>query len=110
VIEQEFGAGLGKAVQYTAPSEVYLDVAALRDAGATTDDVAAALRHLTYRQNLGPYVPVSAIEQDLLDTEEFAAVFSSDYLATMGDVTRFGETVYDSDDVDPGIPPASLLR
>ena len=108
-IEQEFGAGLGTAVQYTAPSEVYLDVDALRDAGATTDDVAASLRHLTYRQNLGPYVPASAIEQDLLDKEEFAAVFSSDFLATMGDPARFGETTYTGDDVDPGIPPTSLL-
>ena len=109
VIEQEFGAGLGTAVQYTAPSEVYLDVAALRDAGATTHDVAAALRHLTYRQNLGPYVPANAVEQELLDTEEFAAVFAATYLADLGDTKRFGETVYDGDDVDPGVPPTSLL-
>ena len=108
-IEQQFGAGLGTAVQYTAPSEVYLDVAALGDAGATTDDVAAALRHLTYRQNIGPYVPASAIEQDLLDTEEFAGVFSSDYLANMGDVARFGDTAFNGDDVDQGIPPTSLF-
>ena len=47
------------------------------DAGASLDDVAAALRHLPYRQNLGPYVPASAIEQDLLDDPEFAAVFST---------------------------------
>lgn len=109
LIEQKFGAGLGTAVQYTAPSEVYLDVAALGDAGATTDDVAAALRHLTYRENLGPYVPASAIEQDLLDTEEFAGVFSSDYLAAMGDVARFGETAFGGQDVDQGVPPTSLL-
>jgi hypothetical protein len=108
-IEREFGAGLATAVQYTAPSEVYLDVEALRDAGASIDDVAASLRHLTYRQNLGPYVPASAIEQDLLDTEEFAAVLSSDFIARMGDPGRFGETVYAGEDVDPGIPPTSLL-
>jgi len=109
VIEQEFGAGLATAVQYTAPSEVYLDVEALRDAGASVDDVAASLRHLTYRQNLGPYVPASAIEQDLLDKEEFAAVLSSDFIASMGDPMRFGETAYTGDDVDQGIPPTSLL-
>ncbi len=109
VIEQEFGAGLGKAVQYSAPSEVYLDVAALRDAGATIEDVAASLRHLTYRQNLGPYVPADAIEQDLLDTEEFAAVFASTYLAGLGDTSRFGDTIYTGEGVDPGIPPASAL-
>src|SRR3954452_16813642 len=37
VIEREFGAGLGKAVEYTAPSEFYLDRDALRDAGASPD-------------------------------------------------------------------------
>jgi hypothetical protein len=109
LIEREFGAGLGTAVQYTAPSEVYLDVAALADAGATTDDVAAALRHLTYRQNIGPYVPASVIEQDLLDKEEFAAVFASAYLAGMGDTERFGDTVYTGDDIDPGVPSTSML-
>ena len=46
-----FGSGLGTAVQFMAPSEVYLNVKELRDAGATPDDVAAHLRHLTYRQN-----------------------------------------------------------
>ena len=60
-------------------------------------------------QNLGPYVPASAIEQDLLDTEEFAGVFSSDYLAAMGDVARFGETAFGGQDVDQGVPPTSLL-
>jgi Type I phosphodiesterase / nucleotide pyrophosphatase len=107
-IEREFGAGLRSAVQYMAPSEVYLDRDALRDAAATTDDVAAALRHLTYRQNLGPYVPASAIEQDLLDTEEFAAVLSADFIARTADKT-WGPTIYTGDDVDPGVPPRSLL-
>jgi predicted AlkP superfamily pyrophosphatase or phosphodiesterase len=58
-IEQQFGAGLGTAVQYTAPSEVYLDVAALGDAGATTDDVAAALPHLSAEHR-----PVRAGQRD----------------------------------------------
>jgi predicted AlkP superfamily pyrophosphatase or phosphodiesterase len=109
VIEQAFGPGLGSVVQYTAPSEVYLDVDALRDAGATPGDVAAALQHLTYRQNIGPYVPASSIEQDLLDKEEFAAVLSADYIASIADAARFGESAYTGDDVDPGIPPASMV-
>ena len=54
-------------------------------------------------------MPASAIEQDLLDAEEFAGVFSETYLANMGDVARFGTTVYDSQDVDQGMPTASLL-
>jgi hypothetical protein len=48
--------------------------------GATVDDVAASLQDYRYRQNIGPYVPVDAIEQDLLDRKEFAAVFGSGYL------------------------------
>jgi len=108
-IEQEFGPGLGNVVQYTAPSEVYLDVPMLRDAGATTGDVAAALQHLTYRQNLGPYVPASAIEQELLDKEEFAAVLSADFIAGVTDPASFGASAYASDDVDPGVPQTSQL-
>jgi hypothetical protein len=109
VIEQEFGAGFADAVQSVVPSEIYLDVGALRDAAAGPEDVAAFLRHLTYRQNIGPYVPASAIEQDLLDKEEFAAVFATSYLDSLRDVGRFGATAYDDPEVDPGIPPASVL-
>jgi hypothetical protein len=108
-IERRFGAGLRTAVQYTAPSEVYLDRDALRDAGASVDDVAAALRHLTYRENLGPYVPASAIEQQYLDNAEFAAVFSSDFIADLTSLDAYGQTRYDGDEVDQGIPPRALF-
>ncbi len=108
VVEERFGPGLGTAVQYTAPSEIYLDVAALRDANATPGDVAAALRHLTYRENLGPYVPANAIEQDLLDNEEFAAVLSADFIAGMGDPSRFGPSRYSETGVDQGMPTPAL--
>jgi len=96
-------------VQYAAPSEVYLDVNELRDPGATPDDVAAHLQHLTYRQNLGPYVPKNAIEQDLLDNEEFAAVFAATWLDGLADVAHYGPTSYGGDQTDPGIPPRSLI-
>src|SRR5207249_10455352 len=76
-IEEAFGAGPTSVVQDVWPSEVYMNVPGLRDAGASLDDVAAHIRHLTYRQNLGPYVPRNAIEQDLLDDPEFSAVFAS---------------------------------
>lgn len=109
VIEQEFGAGFADAVQSVVPSEIYLHPRALRDAAATPEDVAAFLRHLTYRQNLGPYVPEDAIQQDLLDREQFAAVFATAYLDELGDVSRFGTTIYDDPDVDPGTPPVSVL-
>ena len=108
-IERRFGAGLRTAVQYTAPSEVYLDRSALGDPGASVDDVAAALRHLTYRENLGPYVPTNAIEQQHLDDAEFAAVFSSDFIAGLGSLDGYGETRYTGDGVDQGIPKRELF-
>jgi hypothetical protein len=107
-IERAFGAGLGQAVEYTAPSEVYLNRSALGDAGANVDDVAAALRNLTYRQNLGPYVPASAIEAQLLDNREFAAVFSSDYILSHESTGWSGSTVYTGTGVDQGIPTPDL--
>jgi predicted AlkP superfamily pyrophosphatase or phosphodiesterase len=109
ILEQEFGAGWREAVLSVVPSEIYLHPDALGDAAATPDDVAAFLRHLTYRQTIGPYVPASAIEQGRLDEEEFAAVFSTAYLANLGDVTRFGQGVYARSDVDPGVPGPVLL-
>jgi arylsulfatase A-like enzyme len=110
IIEERFGAGLGTAVQSVVPSEIYLDDRALRDAGASREDVAAFLRRLTYRQNLGPYVPRDAVQQALLDKEQFSAVFATTYLDDLGDVGRFGPGNYDDAEVDPGVPPASLLQ
>ena len=63
------------------PSEIFLNVDRLRDnGGATIEDVAASLADYRYRQNIGPYVPSSAVEQDLLDQKEFAAVFGTTFL------------------------------
>lgn len=106
-IEGEFG-GLFDPVQEVVPSEVYLHPDTLADAGAGIDDVAAYLGDLTYRQNLGPYVPASAVEQHLLDRREFAAVFSTGFLGelTGADLSGLGETDYSGPDVDPGLPPA----
>lgn len=105
VIEERFGAGLTKAIEYVAPAEIFLRTDQLWDAGATPDDIAAALQDLTYRENIGPYVPRNAIEQDLLDKQEFAGVFASGFLGSLGNTSSFGETVYTGGDVDPGIPP-----
>ena len=105
VIEDRFGAGPGSVVQNVWPSEVYLNVNGLRDSGASLDDVAAHVRHLTYRQNLGPYVPRSAVEQDLLDEPEFSAVFASTWLEGLVDASGYGETAYTGDAIDPGVGP-----
>jgi hypothetical protein len=106
VIEERFGAGPGSVVQNVWPSEVYLNVGGLRDSGASLDDVAAHIRHLTYRQNLGPYVPASAVEQDLLDEPEFSAVFASTWLDRLDDVSGLGGTIYTGETIDPGVAPA----
>jgi hypothetical protein len=108
VIENAFGAGLTRVVEQVYPAEVFIDTGALWDAGATVDDVAAHLRHLTYRGNLGPYVPRNVIEQNLLDAEEFAGVFAGPWLERL-DPSRYGDTIYTGDDVDPGVPPRSIL-
>jgi hypothetical protein len=106
LIEGEFG-GLFDPVQTVVPHEVYLDADRLWDAGASIDDVAAFIRNLRYRQNIGPYVPRDAIQQELLDERQFAAVFSVDWLERLArtDPAIFGETVYTGDGVDIEVPP-----
>ena len=106
-IEREFGGGLGPVVldAGVVPSEVYLDTKRLRDnGGATAEDVAVFLRDYTYRQNIGPYVPSSVIEQNLLDSKEFAAVFATSFLDTLqgADMSVYGQTKFP--DADAGIP------
>ena len=95
-------------MQSVVPSEVYLHEGVLRVNGAAIDDVAASLRDYRYRQNIGPYVPVSAIEQDLLDNAEFSAVFSSDYLLSHAATGWSGTTIYTGMGVDQGIPGRDL--
>jgi predicted AlkP superfamily pyrophosphatase or phosphodiesterase len=101
-IDQRFGGELVTTVQSVVPSEIYLHEGVLQVNGATIDDVAVGLRDYRYRQNIGPYVPQSAIEQELLDTREFSAVFSTTYLASLvdADLSVFGETTFT--DADPG--------
>jgi hypothetical protein len=108
-IEAEFGRGLFNVVQNVVPSEVYLHSDVLWDNGASLEDVAAYLKDYRYRQNIGPYVPVSAIEQDMLDQKEFSAVFATSYLQTLAstDTSTFGETTFTDGDPcgSPQIPP-----
>jgi hypothetical protein len=109
-IESRFSAMTG-VVESVVPSEVFLNVSRLRDnGGATIEDVAAALADYRYRQNIGAYVPRSAVEQDLLDQKEFAAVFGTTFLESLADrdLGSYGETAYADGDPEgvPG-PPSS---
>ncbi len=106
LLEAEFG-GLFDPVQEVVPSEVYLYPDRLRDAGADVEDVAAFLAGLTYRRNIGPYVPADVIEQELLDRKEFAAVFATPFLDELleAETSGFGKGAFEGPGVDPGIPP-----
>jgi Type I phosphodiesterase / nucleotide pyrophosphatase len=103
-IEREFGDGAFGFVQNVVPSEVYLHGDVLWDAGASREDVAAFLRDYPYRRNIGPYVPRDAIERDLLDRQQFAAVFATTFLDTLADrdVSTFGPGAYPEGEI--GIP------
>ena len=99
-------AGVTSVVQEVTPHEVYLNTARLWDnGGATVDDIAASLQDYRYRQNLGSYVPADAIEQDLLDHKEFAAVFASTFMDSIAesDLSALGETDYPEGD-EMGVP------
>ncbi len=104
-IDGEF-AGIRRVVQEVVPSEVYLYTDRLWDVGASPEDVAAFLGNYAYRRNIGPYVPRSAIEQDLMDRQEFAAVLATSYLDTLDSETvgALGESRFS--EADQGIPPA----
>jgi hypothetical protein len=97
VINREFGGSLFPIVEYVAPSEIYLHRDRLWQSGASIDDIAAFLRDYTYRKNIGPYVPTSQIEYDLLNEREFSAVFGPKFLASLKgrDLATYGATTFD---------------
>ena len=103
-LEREFGGGLFDLVQNVVPSEVYLHTDVLWDAGATREDLAAFLRDYPYRRNIGPYVPRDAVEQELLDRQQFAAVFATTFLDTLADrdLSTFGPGIFAEAEI--GIP------
>ena len=106
LIESRF-SGVTGVIESVVPSEVFLNVSRLWDnGGATIEDIAASLADYRYRQNIGAYVPRSAVERDLLDQKEFAAVFGTTFLESLvqRDLTSFGETAYSDGDPD-GVPP-----
>ena len=103
-IEAEFPDGRYQLVDSVVPSEVYLSPRALDDLGISRGDVAALLRDYRYADNIGPYIRPDAIETDLLDNPEFAAVFATEFLHSLegADLSSFGPTRYPG--ADPGVP------
>lgn len=102
-IDARFHGGRARVVESVVPSEVYLNAQALDDLGITRGDVAAFLRDYRYRENIGPYIRSEAIETNLLENPEFAAVFATEFLTTLADsdLSVYGDTGYP--DADPGI-------
>ncbi|MEP7059664.1 MAG: alkaline phosphatase family protein [Actinomycetota bacterium] len=95
-INREFGGSLWPVVEYVAPSEIFLYRDRLWQSGASIDDIAVFLRDYTYRRNIGPYVPTSRIEHDLLNQLEFSAVFGPRFLASLEgrDLSGYGDTSF----------------
>jgi len=106
-LEHEFGRSLFGVVESVVPSEIYLSRRAMADAGITDADVAAWLKDYVYGQNIGPYVPPEAIDEDRLDQRIFAAVFPTSYLEQLADadLSAFGAGTYEGDPY--GVPPVT---
>jgi Type I phosphodiesterase / nucleotide pyrophosphatase len=109
-IEREFGRSVFPIVQEVVPSEVYLDRRGLVDAGVAPDDIAAWLADYRYGSNIGPYVPRSAVERDLLAQRQFAGVFSTGFISSLegSDLSRYGDTTFTDSDPE-GLPPRELV-
>ena len=82
---------------------------ALDDLGITRGDVAAFLRDYRYGENIGPYIHDDAIEHDLLDNAEFAAVFATAFLETLrgADLSHLGATRFTDGDFPMPDPPTA---
>jgi hypothetical protein len=93
-------------IEFVAPSEIFLSRRALRDAGLSTDDVAAFLRDYRYRDNIGWYIAEEAIQRDRMDVRPFAAVLSTDYVQALGGrpVAGFGSGAYPEGDLEVPTP------
>ncbi len=104
-LEREFGRSVFGIVQSVVPSEIYLSSRAMLDTGVRDADIAAWLRDYCYGENIGPYVPETAIDRDRLDRRIFAAVFPTSYLKELAtaDLSGYGSGVFESD--PGGVPP-----
>ena len=106
-LDREFGGSVFHAVTSVVPSEIYLNHKALWDGGVSRSDLAAFLHEYRYRDNIGPYIKHDAVDWGNLDERPFAAVLSTDFIATLADadLSRYGEGIFSSHLADPGVPP-----
>ena len=106
-IEQEFRRGVLPLIQEVEPSEIFLDKRGMQDSGVAGADIAAWLADYRYRDNIGPYVPRSVIETNLLNQKSFAAAFPTSFLDTLAttDPAVYGATSYTEADLPDGPKP-----
>jgi predicted AlkP superfamily pyrophosphatase or phosphodiesterase len=106
-ISRSYSNSLFRLVQDVKPSEVYLDRRALTDAGLSMSEIAARFAAYRYGQNIGPYVPVSAVQRGSLKAREFAGVFPATYLSALTEsrIWALGSGRYAT--ADPGLPPVT---
>ena len=106
-IEREFHGGLSTRPERRALGDLPAR-GRLWELGITSGDVAAFLRDYRYGENIGPYIQDAAIEHDLLDRPQFAAVFATEFLTTLAgtDLSAYGPGIYPEAEI--GIP-APLL-
>jgi len=108
-IETQFaGSPLPPLVQYTAPSEIFLDPRVLSESGYDSTDIAAWLKDYTYGDNYHLYrgVPRNAIERGRLNYELFSAAMPGPFIKELQgqrSLAGYGATKWP--DADPtGVP------
>jgi len=112
-LNREFGTSVFHLLDYVAPSEVFVNQRALADADLRLEDLAAFLHDYRYRDNIGDYVPRSAVEWSHLDEEVLAAVVPGTFIGSLSDaaVPRYGDGRYvQVNGVEPGMPPESFFK
>lgn len=104
-IRRGFDLSFIELVDMVAPSEIFLNEAALRDAGLTGDDVAVFLGDYRYGDNIGWYVADDAIQHDRTDQRPFAAVLPTGMIRELGGgaVTGLGAGIYPEAEME--VPP-----
>ncbi|MFL5766500.1 MAG: alkaline phosphatase family protein [Actinomycetota bacterium] len=106
-LNREFGTSVFHLLDYVAPSELFVNPRALADADLRLEDIAAFLHDYRYRDNIGDYVPRSAVEWNHLDEEILAAVMPATFLEELTDasVEGYGAGRYNRiPGVEPGPP------
>jgi predicted AlkP superfamily pyrophosphatase or phosphodiesterase len=85
-LEDDIDAYFGTAITVSAhPSELFLDLDAMEEAGITLDDVAGYVASYTYREGLPAETDLEGVPESVLDQGVFAAALPGPYLRSLTD-------------------------